>query len=117
MDLFPDFSHGCIRIRLCRMQIGGLLRAEVAVREIVVYFQAGPGVDRGIGLLSGREFGGLPVAQALVLGDAAVEEDAVDLLKTGIGDAECLDEVLQIDEVLRIESGDAVQHMEVVAQR
>lgn len=94
-----------------------LCRVETAGHKVLVDSQAGPGVDGGIYHLPGTELGCFPVAQALTLGDTVVEDYAVDFLKARIGDVEGFHDVLQVDEIGRFESGYAVQHVEVVAER
>ncbi len=97
--------------------VGGLVGDEESGFEVGEDFQTSPCVDGRVCLLGFGQLDGFPVAESLPFADSLSEEDCEDFLKTCVGDRVFFDEVLELDETLRVERADFVEVMEVVFER
>ena len=84
--------------------------------KLIEYAQASPGIECGIGLLGCGQRACLPVGEPLGFADASAEKDGVYLLETGIADAVCRTEPLQLDESCRFDRFAPSDHRHVIAQ-
>lgn len=89
----------------------------MSLREIIIDADACECVERGVGLLIGRELVGFPVGEPLAFGYPLAEDDGVDAGQTVVGNTELFHVGLQVDEAVGIERADLVEIVEIIMNR
>ena len=94
-----------------------MLRGEgglFGLHQAEIHLAAHPGVGRRIALLRFGQLLGFPVGKLLGLRDLEAQDDGGHLLDRLVTDAILPDDLLQVHEVLRLETGEFLQAMDVV---
>lgn len=91
--------------------------AEISFADFRIDSQTGNGVESSVSLLLFRQIRSFPVGQALSLGDAFVENDAVDAGERVVDNANSFDVLLEVDKTGGGEGADFIKVQEIVVDR